>query len=73
MGRALVREAARFATDRGVGWVELKTFSPNQRAMTFLEALGFRPRVIQLTSSTASILRHMEEEGGPQEGPDEAG
>jgi hypothetical protein len=41
--------------------VELKTFSPNERAMNFWESLGFRPRVIQLTSSTESILRHLEE------------
>jgi GNAT superfamily N-acetyltransferase len=73
VGRALVQEAARFATDRGVGWVELKTFSPNQRAMTFWEGLGFRPRVIQLTSSTASILRHLEGDQGPDRGPEEAG
>jgi len=67
VGRALVKEAARFATDRGVGWVELKTFSPNERAMSFWEGLGFRPRVVQLTSSTSSILRRLESDEGPDE------
>jgi GNAT superfamily N-acetyltransferase len=59
VGRALVKEAAQFATDRGVGWVELKTFSPNEGAMDFWEGLGFRPRVIQLTSSTSAVLRRL--------------
>ena len=43
VGRALVAEAARFATERGIPWVELKTFSPNQGAMEFWEGLGFTP------------------------------
>jgi GNAT superfamily N-acetyltransferase len=62
VGRALVKEAARFATDRGVGWVELKTFSPNERAMDFWEGLGFRPRVVQLTSSTKAVLGRLEDD-----------
>src|SRR5881409_813053 len=33
-GRALVQEAARFATEHAVRWIELKTFSPNEGAMT---------------------------------------
>jgi GNAT superfamily N-acetyltransferase len=67
VGRALVQEAARFATDRGVRWVELKTFSPNERAMSFWEGLGFHPRVVQLTSSTESILRHLGENEATEE------
>jgi GNAT superfamily N-acetyltransferase len=55
VGRALVAEAARFATERGIPWVELKTFSPNQGAMDFWESLGFTPRVVQLTSSASSL------------------
>lgn len=62
VGRALVKEAAQFATDKGVGWVELKTFSPNERAMDFWEGLGFRPRVVQLTSSTTAVLRRLEDD-----------
>jgi GNAT superfamily N-acetyltransferase len=56
VGRALVAEAARFADDRGIEFVELKTFSPNRGAMEFWEDLGFTPRVIQLTSETRELL-----------------
>lgn len=55
VGKALVREAARFASTRGVHWVTLKTFAPNQGAMAFWESLGFTPRVVQLTSSTRAL------------------
>lgn len=56
VGRELVAEAARFAEDRGIEWVELKTFAPNRGAMEFWEDLGFTPRVVQLTSSTRDLL-----------------
>lgn len=56
VGRELVRGAARFAHERGVEWIELKTFAPNQGAMSFWEELGFTPRVVQLTSSTDALL-----------------
>ena len=55
VGRALVQEAARFAGEMGVEWVELKTFAPNQGAMAFWEGLGFTPRVVQLTSPTRGL------------------
>jgi GNAT superfamily N-acetyltransferase len=60
VGRALVREAARFAADIDVDWVELKTFAPNQGAMTFWEDLGFTPRVVQLTQATRALLERLE-------------
>lgn len=56
VGRALVHEAARFATERGVRWVELKTFFPNRGAMAFWEGLGFTPRVVQMTSATDALV-----------------
>jgi ribosomal protein S18 acetylase RimI-like enzyme len=55
VGRALVREVARFAIERGLPWIELKTFSPNRDAMDFWENLGFTTRVVQLTSSTRAL------------------
>ena len=55
VGRALVREVGRFAEERDIPWVELKTFAPNQGAMEFWESLGFRPRVVQLTSSVRAL------------------
>jgi ribosomal protein S18 acetylase RimI-like enzyme len=57
VGRALVGEAARFAGDRDVPWIELKTFVPNETAMGFWRALGFNPRVVQLTASTSEAAR----------------
>lgn len=56
VGRELVREAARFAKDSGVDWVELKTFAPNRGAMGFWEELGFTPRVVQMTSDVDDLL-----------------
>jgi GNAT superfamily N-acetyltransferase len=60
VGRALVREAARFAATHGVSWVELTTFAPNEGAMAFWTGLGFTPRVVQLTSSTAALEDRMD-------------
>jgi ribosomal protein S18 acetylase RimI-like enzyme len=57
VGRALVGEAARFAEDRDVPWIELKTFAPNETAMGFWRALGFNPRVVQLTASAGEAAR----------------
>jgi GNAT superfamily N-acetyltransferase len=56
VGRVLVQEAAGFAKERGIAWIELKTFSPNRGAMEFWENLGFEPRVIQLTTSTRDLV-----------------
>ena len=61
VGRALVQEAARFAEERGIEWVELKTFAPNRGAMAFWEGLGFTPRVVQLTSPTEALLERLAE------------
>jgi GNAT superfamily N-acetyltransferase len=58
-GRVLVQEAAAFAKDRGIAWIELKTFSPNRGAMEFWENLGFEPRVIQLTTSTRDLVERL--------------
>ena len=61
VGRLLVHEAARFARSRGIGWIELKTFAPNQGAMAFWEGLGFSPRVVQLTTPTGGLLEQLED------------
>ena len=62
VGHELVAEAARFAGQRGIEWVELKTFAPNQGAMAFWEGLGFTPRVVQLTSPTDLLLERLDDE-----------
>jgi ribosomal protein S18 acetylase RimI-like enzyme len=61
VGRALVQEAARFAGELGVEWVELKTFAPNQGAMAFWEGLGFTPRVVQMTQGTKALVQRLSE------------
>jgi len=61
VGRELVAEAARFAEERGIAWVELKTFAPNRGAMEFWEDLGFAPRVVQLTSPTRDLLERTDQ------------
>ena len=60
VGRELVAEAARFASEREIDWVELKTFAPNRGAMEFWEDLGFTARVVQLTSPTKVLLERLE-------------
>jgi ribosomal protein S18 acetylase RimI-like enzyme len=62
VGRALVQEAARFAGEMGVEWIELKTFAPNQGAMAFWEGLGFTPRVVQLTQGTKALVQRLSED-----------
>ena len=62
VGRALVQEAARFAGELGVEWVELKTFAPNQGAMAFWEGLGFTPRVVQMTQGTKGLVQRLSED-----------
>jgi GNAT superfamily N-acetyltransferase len=59
VGRELVQEAARFARDREIPWIELKTFAPNRGAMEFWEDLGFEARVVQLTTPTEDLLEHL--------------
>lgn len=62
VGQRLVWEAARFARTRGIEWIELKTFAPNQGAMAFWEGLGFTPRIVQLTSPTSVVLERLDED-----------
>ena len=59
VGRELVREAARFAEAGGIAWVELKTFAPNEGAMSFWEGLGFSPRVVQMTTPTDALIERL--------------
>ena len=64
VGRALVREAARFAAERKIPWVTLNTFAPNQGSTDFWESLGFRPRVVEMTSSTRALSGRLAGETG---------
>jgi len=57
VGRALAEEAARFAGELGIEWMELKIFWPNEQAMGFWRTLGFTPRVVQVTAQAGQVLR----------------
>jgi len=59
VGRALVAEAAWFARERGLGFIELKSFWPNKESIAFWQALGFNPRVVQLVASTDEAIRRL--------------
>jgi ribosomal protein S18 acetylase RimI-like enzyme len=57
IGGAIVAELAAFGASRGLGWLVLRVFAPNEEAAEFWAGLGFRPRLIQFTART-SQLRH---------------
>ena len=48
---ALTREVARFARDRGVDRLTLRTFAQNTEAVEAWARMGFEPRAIQMTAS----------------------
>jgi ribosomal protein S18 acetylase RimI-like enzyme len=52
---ALTAEVARFARDRGVGRITLKTFAQNEEALLAWRRLGFEPRMIQMTASVERL------------------
>ena len=56
VGRALVQEAARFAKEQEVRWIEVKTYWPNETSTAFWDALGFHPRVVQVVAATDNAL-----------------
>jgi ribosomal protein S18 acetylase RimI-like enzyme len=59
IGRLLVQEAVRFARERGLRWVSLRTFGPNAEAMDFWESLGFSARVVELVSPVDELARRV--------------
>jgi ribosomal protein S18 acetylase RimI-like enzyme len=61
VGRELVAEAARFATESGVAYVTLNTFSQNAHALGFWQAMGFSPRVVQLTAASQELRSRLEQ------------
>lgn len=61
VGRALAEESARFSEEMGVDWMELKIFWPNETAMDFWRALGFTPRVVQVTAKADDVLHRAAE------------
>jgi GNAT superfamily N-acetyltransferase len=47
---ALTGQVARFARERGVGRLTVKTFAQNEEALRAWERLGFEPRMVQMTA-----------------------
>lgn len=62
IGRELVKEAGRFALERGVDRVELRTFAANHDALGFWRGLGFTPRVVQLVCATEALVGRLDRE-----------
>lgn len=50
VARALTADVARFAGERGVDRITLKTFAQNEEALVAWERLGFQPRMVQMTA-----------------------
>jgi ribosomal protein S18 acetylase RimI-like enzyme len=50
IGGALAAEIGRFARERGVERVTLKTFVHNEEALRLWASLGFEPRILQMTA-----------------------
>lgn len=50
IGRALVTELARWSRERGARRLVVKTYTQNEEALRFWEALRFRPRYVQMTA-----------------------
>ena len=55
VAEALVRALGDFAHGRGVRRMALKTYSHNEGAMRFWEALGFEPRWVQMTAPVQEL------------------
>ena len=56
IGRALTAEVARFARGAGVERVTLRTFVQNEPAVASWAALGFEPRILQMTAPVERLL-----------------
>jgi ribosomal protein S18 acetylase RimI-like enzyme len=56
VGRALTEAAARFARDRGIPRLVLKVFAQNRQALAFWEAVGFGPRMVQMSARPEDVL-----------------
>jgi ribosomal protein S18 acetylase RimI-like enzyme len=54
---ALTAEVARFAGERGVERITLKTFAQNEEALVAWQRLGFEPRMVQMTAPVRLLQR----------------
>ena len=56
LARKLTAEVARFARDRGVDRVTLKTFVQNEEAVAAWRRMGFETRALQMTASPDRLI-----------------
>jgi GNAT superfamily N-acetyltransferase len=61
IARALTIEAARFARDRGVHRLTVRVFAQNEEGLKLWPALGFEPRMLQMTAVVSELLDHQGE------------
>ena len=54
-GSALLEACVRFARERGVGRLTLKTFAQNQASLDYWRRRGFSDRMVQLTASVDAV------------------
>jgi ribosomal protein S18 acetylase RimI-like enzyme len=64
---ALTTEVARFAGERGVDRLTLKTFAQNEEALVAWRKLGFEPRMVQMTAEVNRLRRR--DRAGRRPGP----
>jgi len=57
LGKALAAEVARFARQRGVDRITLKTFAQNVDALEAWRRMGFDPRMVQMTAAVDRLDR----------------
>jgi ribosomal protein S18 acetylase RimI-like enzyme len=56
LGRTLTAEVARFARQRGVDRVTLRTFAQNEEAVEAWRRIGFEPRALQMTAPPERLI-----------------
>jgi GNAT superfamily N-acetyltransferase len=56
LARALTAAVARFARDRGIERVTLKSFAQNEEGLAAWQALGFEPRTVQMTAPADRLI-----------------
>jgi ribosomal protein S18 acetylase RimI-like enzyme len=73
IGRALVTELARWSRERGARRLVVKTYTQNEEALRFWEALRFRPRYVQMTALAEDLAKDLAADRAKDLAGDESG